>query len=259
MSNNNTNKLAVLIVLLSIMSLSAAPSPDVAPPTSAGDYLYRATFVRAAPGKLLDLIDLYKKWLPVHSSLADGQPFWWRHTQGDQWDLMLLFPMGSYSEFYSIKRVESRNRADIPLTKKMFLKKFREFSAWHEDIFVLGPDLKHVTKSFLNMTYYHIEMFISLPGKHEELFKERVLENVYQVGVGRPENLIFVRDRGASWDLFTLGCYRDLGHWASSENIPKEIRLAAARKAGFENADQIGPYMRTLIAMHRDTMGAAIK
>jgi hypothetical protein len=39
----------------------------------------------------------------------------------------------------------------------------------------------------------------------------------------------------------------------------REQREAAARKAGFESPEAIGPYMRTLIDFHRDTMGVAIK
>lgn len=68
-----------------------------------------------------------------------------------------------------------------------------------------------------------------------------------------------MRDQGAAWDLFTLGCYRDLKHWASSGDVSQEQRELAARKAGFNNPDEIGPYMRTRIDMHRDTMGVAIK
>jgi len=30
------------------------------------------------------------------------------------------------------------------------------------------------------------------------------MENVYQVGIGRPATLIFSRDQGAAWDLYTL-------------------------------------------------------
>ncbi len=85
------------------------------------------------------------------------------------------------------------------------------------------------------------------------------MENAYQTGIGRPYNWIFVRDQGASWDLFTLGCYRDLQHWAEGSDLPKEKRDELARRAGFADADSIGPYLRTLIDMHRDTMGVAIK
>lgn len=71
--------------------------------------------------------------------------------------------------------------------------------------------------------------------------------------------MIFLRDQGANWDIYTLGCYRDLKHWAESPDISKEKREAAARQAGFNSPDEIGPYMRSLIDMHRDTMGVAIK
>jgi hypothetical protein len=85
------------------------------------------------------------------------------------------------------------------------------------------------------------------------------MENAYSVATGRPETMIFVRDQGAVWDLYTLGCYRDLKHWASSPELTKEQRDQAARQAGFENSEAIGPTLRTLIDMHRDTMGVAIK
>ena len=242
--------------LLSMAAL-AAGRPQSSEPT----YLYKTTFVRAAPGKLLDLIALYKDGMAADDASGDERPLWWRHTQGDQWDLMLLFPMGSYTEYYSKERVARRKKAAevSSLSPKEFTPKLNACSAWREDIFVLGPPLESVKKAFEVTAYYHIEIFIALPGKQEELFKERVMENIYQVGTGRPENMIFVKDQGAAWDLFTLGCYRDLKHWASSADIPKEKRDLAARQAGFSDPDEIGPYLRTLIDMHRDTMGVAIK
>jgi hypothetical protein len=215
-------------------------------------YLYKTTFVRAAPGKLLDLIALYKSRMAAHDASGDERPLWWRHTQGDQWDLMLLTPMGSYTEYYTKKRVARRK-------DEGFARKLDACSSWREDIFVMGPPLETVKKVFNAAAYYHIEIFVALPGKQAELFKERVMENVYQVGIGRPENMIFVRDQGASWDLFTLGCYRDILHWAGSGDVPKDKRELAARRVGFNSPEEIGPYMRTLIAMHRDTMGVAIK
>ncbi len=224
------------------------PQEFEAPPLT---YLYKTTFLRAAPGKLLELIDLYKARMPVFDASGDERPFWWRHTQGDQWDLMILFPMGSYTEYYSEARVARRKRDD-------FAKKLEACVSWREDLFVYGPPLGTVKTLFNAAAYYHIEIFVSLPGRQEELLKERVRENIYQLGTGRPENMIFVRDQGAPWDLFTLGCYRDITHWASNE-ATREQREAAAHKAGFDSPEAIGPYMRTLIDWHRDTMGVAIK
>ncbi len=224
-------------------------------------YLYKTTFVRAAPGKLLDLIALYKDRMAVVEAAGDERPLWWRHTQGDQWDLMLLLPMGSYSEYYSSERVSRRRKATeaSTITQREFQERLDACSSWKEDVFVMGPPIDSMKKASEGSAYYHIEIFVALPGKQAELYKEREMENAYQVGTGRPATLVFVRDQGASWDLFTLGCYRDLKHWAESADVPKEKRDAAARQAGFKDSDAIGPYMRTLIEMHRDTMGVAIK
>lgn len=254
-----TSMFLVFFALPALLSIAALASE--APPSSDLPYLYKTTFVRAAPGKLLDLIALYKSRMAADDAAGDERPLWWRHTQGDQWDLMLLFPMGSYTEYYSKERLSRQKKADESSSpsQKEFSQKLNACSAWREDIFVMGPPLEIAKKAFTGTAYYHIEIFVSLPGKQEELFKEREMENAYQVGTGRPENMIFVRDQGATWDLFTLGCYRDLKHWAESADIPKEKRDSAARQAGFSDPDAIGPYLRTLIDMHRDTMGVAIK
>lgn len=221
--------------------------------SEAPSFLYRVTFVRAAPGKLLDLIALHKGRMAEVESFGDERPLWWRHTQGDQWDLMLIYPMGSYTEYYAKGRVARRTG------EAEFGAKLAACTSWREDLLVYGPPLEKLKGLFNAAAYYHIEIFVALPGKMEELFRERVMENIYQTGIGRPENMIFVRDQGAAWDMFTLGCYRNLAHWASSGDITREQRVEAARKAGFESPDEIGPYMRMLIDFHRDTMGVAIK
>jgi hypothetical protein len=235
--------------------------PSAAPGPGEPSCLYKTTFVRAAPGKLLDLIALYKGRMAADDAAGDERPLWWRHTQGDQWDLMLLTPMGSYAEYYAKERLDRRSKAAGagPLSQKAFLRELAACSSWKEDVFVMGPPLDALKKAFNAAAYYHIEIFIALPGKQEELFKEREMENAYQLGIGRPETLLFVRDQGAVWDIFSLGCYRDLKHWADSGDVSKETKLEAARRAGFKDPDAIGPYMRTLIDMHRDTMGVAIK
>src|SRR5207248_10473892 len=69
----------------------------------------------------------------------------------------------------------------------------------------------------------------------------------------RSENLIFVRDQGAAWDLFTIGCYRNLKHYAEGSDLDPAETQAAAKAAGFDSPAAIGPYLRTLIALHRDT------
>jgi len=251
MRNRWTAALMVLLLCaFGVQILNAAPN-----------YLYKTTFVRAAQGKLLDLIALYKGRMAVIEAAGDERPLWWRHTQGDQWDLMIIVPMESYGAYYSEEKIAKRKKAadTSGLPEKDFQDRLQACSSWREDLFVLGPPHETLKKEFNNSAYYHIEIMISLPGKQAELYKERVMENAYQMANGRPENFIFVRDQGAPWDIYTLGCYRDLKHWAEGGTATKEEREAAARKAGFASPEAIGPYMRTLIDMHRDTMGVAIK
>jgi hypothetical protein len=167
---------------------------------------------------------------------------------------MLLFPMSSYGEYYHPDRVARRQKAE-----RDFVEKYRELIAWQEDLFVYGPPLTDLRRAWSKAAFFHLEIFQSLPGKQTDLYKEREMENAYQRTLKRPENFIFVRDRGASWDLFTVGLYRDLKHYAESVDIPDKDQEAAARAAGFETSNRIGPYLRTLIAAHHDTLAVAVK
>ncbi len=249
--------LAGLALAVSFAGAAAAAAEPGSPELTT---LYKTTFVRAAPGKLPDLIALYKEGMALSGAAGDERPLWWRHTNGDQWDLMIFAPMGSYAEYYSAKRLDKRRKAgSAALSGEDFRKKLSACSSWREDLFVMGPSIETVRKAFDGATYFHVEIFVALPGKHEELLREREMEGAYQAGIGRPVPLIFVRDQGAAWDAFTLGCYKDLKAWAGSADISPDAKEAAARAAGFKSADEIGPYLRTLIELHRDTMGVAIK
>ncbi|MCH8126520.1 hypothetical protein IIC38_11225, partial [candidate division KSB1 bacterium] len=209
----------------------------------------------AAPGKLLDLIDLYKQQMAAIHQTDDEAPFWMRHSQGDQWDLMLIAPIGSYPEYYKASRIEKRNQVDHSIN---FAEKQKQIVAWQEDLFVYGADLSEVKNAFSKSSYFHVEVFQALPGKHAELLQQREMENIYLETLNRPQNLIFVRDQGAGWDLFTLGFYRDIKHFAESADIPADQEDAAAKKAGFEAANRIGTYLRTLINRHQDTLAGAV-
>jgi len=104
----------------------------------------------------------------------------------------------------------------------------------------------------------HLEMMQALPGKRDALIEERKMENAYQRERGRPQTLIFTHDQGAAWDVVTLGAYRNWRHYAESETIPEEVSMTAAKKAGFAGPDAIGPFLRTLISYHHDTLGPPV-
>ena len=228
-----------------------------APVSGAPVFLYKASLVQAAPGKLLEVVELYKSLRTGPGESPDEAPLWMRHSQGDRWDLLLLFPIGSSAEYYASDRVAKREKA--LRAGDAVAAKLRDSIAWQEDVFVFGPPLAELRARAAGSAFFHVEMFHALPGKRADLYREREMENAYLKALGRPQNLIFVRDQGASWDLFTIGFYRDLKHYAESADIPEAAQEAAARSAGFEGASRIGPYLRTLISSHHDTLAVAIK
>jgi hypothetical protein len=218
-------------------------------------YLYKATLVQAAPGKLLELIDLYKQQAAALKNVEEA-PLWMRHSQGDHWDLMILFPFGSYSDYYQPERAAKRRQAEQAAG---LAAKFQEDIAWQEDVLVYGPPLAELRKAFAGGAFFHVEMFVASPGRFNDLYKEREMENAYARALKEPENFIFVRDQGAAWDIFTIGVFRDLKHYAESADVPAKDQEAAAKAAGFEAPRQIGPYLRRFIREHHDTLAVAVK
>lgn len=236
----------VFLILLLCSAMSAAPP--------ASPYLYKVTLVQAAPGKLLELIDLYKQQAAAAKEIGDEAPLWMRHSQGDHWDLMVLFPMKSYSDFYRAERAVRRATLSAGLSQK-----FQDDIAWQEDLFAYGPPLGDLRKAFAEGGFFHVEMFVALSGKFNDLYREREMENAYSKALGGPENFIFVRDQGAAWDIFTIGVYRDLKHYAEGTKLSPQEQEAAAKAAGFESPTQIGPYLRRFIREHHDTLAVAVK
>jgi hypothetical protein len=200
-------------------------------------------------------LEVYKSlWAAQAKAGGEEAPLWMRHSQGDRWDLLILYPMASYGDYYSATRQAEREKAIEGWREKL-----RQDIAWQEDVFVYGPPLEDLRKAFAGAGLFHVEMFQSLPAHQAGLYKEREMENSYAHAVKEPENLIFVRDQGAAWDLFTIGCFRDIKHYAEGASGSPKEQEEAAKAAGFESASQIGPYLRTFIALHHDTLAVAVK
>jgi hypothetical protein len=238
---------AFLIILMAPLAASAQPQPR---------YLYRTELIQATPGKLVELIDLYKQKSALDQQAGDEPTLWMRHSQGDRWDLMRLIPMQSYSSYYAATRVEFRDRR---IKTAGIATKIHDDIAWEEDIFVYGPPLEALRKAFAEGAFFHVEMFESLPEKRADLFHEREMENAYSAALGQPQNFIFVRDQGAAWDIFTIGVFRNLKHYAESSDVTPDAQAAAAKSAGFDSAADIGPYLRKFIRLHHDTLAVAVK
>ncbi|MBN2206609.1 MAG: hypothetical protein JW742_04330 [Candidatus Aminicenantes bacterium] len=257
--------LALVAFAAGAEALGAQTQPPLAGAASAGPregtYLYRFAVLQAAPGRLVELIDLLKARAPLIVAGGDEAPYIVRHSQGDHWDLVVILPMKSFADYYRPERIAERDAAAAAagLPTEAFARRLNALLAWDEDLYVLGPPVEvfrgHVEEAGL----LHFEMMQELPGKRDELVEERRMENAFARERGRYETLIFVRETGAAWDVVTLAVYRNWRQYAESELITREAADAAARKAGFENAASVGPYMRTLISTHRDTLGPPVR
>jgi hypothetical protein len=227
--------------LSGIALLVAALASGAQAQAQRGDVLYRMTLLRGAPGRLLDLIGALKA-----GDIGSPTSKSWllRHSQGDHWDLMVLQPFASYAQALKGERPSSL----APL----------QFIAWQEEEFVRGPDLEALP-GFREAKVYHAEMFHALGEKRAELLKEREMENANALALKRPASAIFVREMGASWDCFTLDAYRNWKHYAERDDTTKEQSLSAARAAGFPSDEQIGPYLRSLILDHHDSLMSAVR
>lgn len=214
-----------------------APLPAQEP---ARGVLYRMSLFRAAPGKLLDLIAALKTRVGDRASAAGPAPLMLRHAQGDHWDIMVLAA------------------ADEPLYLRDRALASAELIAWQQDEFVRGPDVRAIL-GFQAAGLYHVEMFVSLATTRTALVKEREMENAYLRTLGRPTNAIFTRELGAEWDVFTIAAYRNWKHYAERDDIPPERAAAAARAAGFDSDDRIGPYLRSLINTHHDSLVTPVR
>ena len=247
-------KVAAAICLIAGVAAIAQETPHE--PIQIRHYpgFYKVTLVQAAPGKLTELISIYKLKFLADGAAGDKPPVWMRHSQGDRWDLLILQPMGSYREFFDADRMWQRAKAEQP-----FATKLRDDIAWQEDLYCTGPTPSDLWSAFADGGFFHVEMFVALAGHLDDLYHEREMENAYARGAKQPENFIFVRDSGASWDLFTIGVFRDIKHYAESANLTAQQQDAAAKAAGFESASQIGPYLRRFISTHHDTLAVAIK
>jgi hypothetical protein len=261
---------ALPVILLVCLALACGPEPGEgsdgagtsvqAADSLEGDYLYHVVMLRAAPGRLMDLIELLREERDLLKDAGEPLPYWMRHTQGDQWDLFMLYPMGGFHEYFEPDRTARRLESGTQkgLSEGDLKREADRLTSWRDELFVRGPSPEVVGAAFAENDFYHVEMFVALAGRHRDLLEERRMENEYLKGIGRPQNLIFLREAGGPWDSFTLGFYRDLKHYSESADVPAAEEDRAARAAGFRGADQIGVTLRQFILYHRDTLCVSI-
>lgn len=242
--------LGLALFLISVLGFTASAAAQ----EREGDYLYKVTTVRAAPGELEALLDYIAD---VNASdyfekSGETRPFIMRHSQGDQWDLMVIEPWESWSARYSKKAVEKRRKAAADYAEETGDE--APLIAFQEDHFAYGPPVEVIAAAYEANDFYHVEMFNAAPGKAGELMEQRRMENRYLDLVGLTQNMIFRRAAGSDVDVFTIGFHESLEAFARPSGASAEEAEAAAKEAGFKDRADISFYLRSLISGHHDTL-----
>lgn len=213
-----------------------------------GDHLYRVTTMRAVPGALSELIDAFKA---QHADSVENphRAMLMRHSQGDQWDLMVITPAVSFSRYFgeSTKQLPAGILAD-----------HANLIAFESDVFALGPAPDTVRAAYDANSLYHIEMFEAVAGMAEQLFEQRRMENRYLEATGQIPNMIFRRVAGSDVDVFTIGFHKSLAAFAAPAPASDAEKEEAAKQAGFKNRADLSYYLRSLISGHHDTFAVKV-
>ena len=125
-----------------------------------GDYLYNITMLRAAPGHFTDLVSALEESFVLHEEAGDQAPFWIRHSQGDHWDFMLIYPMGDYFSYYSLDRIEQRTSVWESSRGQMLVKRISEFTSYQEEWFSRSSPVDELARRFEGMGFFHVEPMV---------------------------------------------------------------------------------------------------
>ncbi len=223
-----------------------------------GKYLYKVTTVRAETGSLSDLL-LWLQALKATDYFVDSGtpvPLVMRHSQGDQWDLLIIAPMQSWGTYYENEAIEHREQAVLSYAD--LLTKGRALVAFAEDNFAYGPSFATIQHAFDENNFFHIEMFRAAAGKSSELLQQRRMENTYLAATGQTTNMIFHRAAGSDIDVFTIGFHKSLEAFAAPAGVTNDEKGVAAKSAGFKELADISFYLRSLISGHHDTLAVKV-
>lgn len=236
---------AVSIFLLGLPTLGSAEELE-------GTYLYKVTTIRAATGALAELLDWEArlKASEYYEDAGQESPLLMRHSQGDQWDLLVIVPMNSWTAYHSEIAAQERRAASAKHAE--LIAAGQGLFAFYEDHFAYGPPWPALKTAYGENDFYHIEMFHAAPGKTNELLEQRRMENAYLESTGQTPNMIFRRAAGSDVDIFTIGFHRDFQAFAAPAGVTVEEKERAAKAAGFKSLADISFYLRSLISGHRE-------
>ena len=233
-----------------ILVAAAGPAAAQTATPPAPQTLYRLQMLQAAPGRLLELIDVVKRHAALATAGGEAAPVIMRHSQGDHWDLAVLWPMDDWDGVLQPGARGEEREAAAKASGPPAADVERELDplvSWHEDLYVRGPSVEALRAHVKDTGLLHYEMMQALPGSASALIEERRMENAFNRNRGRGETLIFVREAGAAWDVVTLGVYRNWTQYAESDLISEgnerrggaqgRLHRSGRRRALHANAD----------------------
>jgi len=242
-----------------------APPGAAAQPGVSAQELYHVHFVKAAPGKMNELISAYRQ-TPVPPG-EPGPPLIFRHVQGDDWDLLVLTPLG---------KEETLRPQDPPEVQKS-VQQMRPLRTQHGDTFTAGPPWAEVRAALLGdaarpasatgtagtgtsgttgaaagavnvteATVYTVTTYRSLPGHRDQLAD--TLRRI--AGLYPDRRMLMSHVEGAPWEFVLISRFDSWNALGDEEAAPAD-RL---RAQGFANSEAIGLELRQHTAEHRDTI-----
>lgn len=223
-----------------------------------GNYLYKVTTIRAATGALADLLEWEAQLnaSKYYEEAGQEHPLLMRHSQGDQWDLLVIVPMQSWTDYHS--RAATQKRREASTRHAELIAVGQGLFAFYEDHFAYGPPWSALKAAFAANGFFHIEMFKAAPGKAGDLLEQRRMENAYLESTGQTQNMIFRRAAGSDVDIFTIGFHRSLEAFAAPANVTDAEKERLAKAAGFKGLADISFYLRSLISGHHDTLAVKV-
>jgi hypothetical protein len=190
----------------------AAPAAQAPAQAGGGAELYHVHFVKAAPGKLMELIDAYVSAPPDPPSAPP--PLILRHREGDDWNLLVVASLGP-----EITLKAAPPSADV----QQFSTRARPLRAQHNDTFAIGPPWAEARKLMLGDEraespggaggVYVVSVMRSLPGHRDQL--EGALKKIAAEDTGRTLTLQHLE--GAPWEFVTITRYDSWTAFGESE------------------------------------------
>jgi hypothetical protein len=202
--------------------------------------LYHIHVVKAAPGKLLQLIDAYKNAPAPAVDEPQFAPVILRHREGAEWDLIVITPLGKQTTI---------SAAPGPQATQYYSQRLDPLADWHSDTFTVGPSWAEVQKALVPAkdapAVYTVTDYRALAGQRSQL--RNVLNGNVQGTPGR--SILFSHAEGASWNFLMVTRYDS---WAALGAPPP-----AQPQSGTQQPDA-GLAMREYLAVHHDTIAIYI-